>query len=123
MAELRILRLSGNPLEFLPENLPLHQLRHLSLAKIRIVGDDYLRVNVQMELWESWGLLLIWSPKKCSARMDEIIEVIPHKDPELQQRELEANAREEAREREWRQKTNDINSMLRKFSDPRPLIN
>ncbi|PWA51805.1 phospholipase,galactolipase [Artemisia annua] len=34
-----------------------------------------------------------------------------------------ANAREEAREREWRQKTNDINSMLRKFSDPRPLIN
>ncbi|PWA79856.1 Acyl transferase/acyl hydrolase/lysophospholipase [Artemisia annua] len=86
MAELRILRLSGNPLEFLPENLPLHQLRHLSLAKIRIVGDDYLRVNVQIELWESWGLLLIWSPKKCSARMDEIIEVImrPHKDPEVQ---------------------------------------
>ena len=51
MAELRILRLFGNPLEFLPENLPLHQLRHLSLAKIRIVGDDYLRsVNVQIEV-------------------------------------------------------------------------
>ncbi|PWA96759.1 phospholipase,galactolipase [Artemisia annua] len=50
MAELRILRLFGNPLEFLPEILPLHQLRHLSLANIRIVGDDYLRsVNVQIE--------------------------------------------------------------------------
>ena len=51
MAELRILRLFGNPLEFLPEILPLHQLRHLSLANIRIVGDDYLRsVNVQIEV-------------------------------------------------------------------------
>nr|GEW60807.1 phospholipase A I isoform X1 [Tanacetum cinerariifolium] len=50
MAELRIIRLFGNPLEFLPEILPLHQLRHLSLANIRIVGDDYLRsVNVQIE--------------------------------------------------------------------------
>ncbi|KAL4563085.1 hypothetical protein LXL04_027116 [Taraxacum kok-saghyz] len=50
MAELRILRLFGNPLEFLPDILPLHQLRHLSLANIRIVADDYLRsVNVQIE--------------------------------------------------------------------------
>ncbi|PWA37885.1 hypothetical protein CTI12_AA586060 [Artemisia annua] len=40
----------------------------------------------------------------------------------MQQQELEANAREETREREWRQKMNDINSMLRKFSDPHPLI-
>ena len=51
MAELRILRLFGNPLEFLPEILPLHQLRHLSLANIRIVADDHLRsVNVQIEV-------------------------------------------------------------------------
>lgn len=51
MAELRILRLFGNPLEFLPDILPLHQLRHLSLANIRIVADDYLRsVNVQIEV-------------------------------------------------------------------------
>ncbi|KAL8259333.1 hypothetical protein R6Q59_027286 [Mikania micrantha] len=51
MAELRVLRLFGNPLEFLPEILPLHQLRHLSLANIRIVADDYLRtVNVQIEM-------------------------------------------------------------------------
>lgn len=50
MAELRVLRLFGNPLEFLPEILPLHQLRHLTLANIRIVADDHLRsVTVQIE--------------------------------------------------------------------------
>ncbi|KAJ9566706.1 hypothetical protein OSB04_002672 [Centaurea solstitialis] len=54
MAELRVLRLFGNPLEFLPEILPLHQLRHLSLANIRIVADDHLRsVNVQIEIENS----------------------------------------------------------------------
>lgn len=51
MAELRVLRLFGNPLEFLPEILPLHKLHHLSLANIRIVADDNLRlVNVQIEV-------------------------------------------------------------------------
>lgn len=51
MAGLRILRLFGNPLEFLPEILPLHQLRHLSLVNIRIVSDENLRsVNVQIEV-------------------------------------------------------------------------
>ncbi|XP_060973260.1 phospholipase A I isoform X1 [Cannabis sativa] len=51
MAELRVLRLFGNPLEFLPEILPLHKLRHLSLANIRIVADDNLRsVNVHIEM-------------------------------------------------------------------------
>ncbi|KAL9236627.1 hypothetical protein vseg_011271 [Gypsophila vaccaria] len=50
MAELRVLRLFGNPLEFLPEILPLQKLRHLSLANIRIVADDNLRsVNVHIE--------------------------------------------------------------------------
>lgn len=50
MAELRVLRLFGNPLEFLPEILPLLKLRHLSLANIRIVADENLRsVNVQIE--------------------------------------------------------------------------
>ncbi|CAI9756592.1 unnamed protein product [Fraxinus pennsylvanica] len=52
MAELRVLRLFGNPLEFLPEILPLRQLRHLSLANIRIVADDNLRsvtVHIEME--------------------------------------------------------------------------
>lgn len=50
MAELRILRLFGNPLEFLPEILPLHKLRHFSLANIRIVADEHLRsVTVQIE--------------------------------------------------------------------------
>lgn len=39
MAELRILRLFGNPLEFLPEILPLSNLRNLSLANVRIEGD------------------------------------------------------------------------------------
>ncbi|KAL7615494.1 hypothetical protein Lser_V15G04567 [Lactuca serriola] len=54
MAELRVLRLFGNPLEFLPQILPLHQLRHLSLANIRIVADDHLRsVNVQIEMENS----------------------------------------------------------------------
>nr|GEW51888.1 hypothetical protein [Tanacetum cinerariifolium] len=38
----------------------------------------------------------------------------------MQQRELEANAREQAREREWQQRMNDINSVLRKFTDSRP---
>lgn len=51
MAELRVLRLFGNPLEFLPEILPLHKLRHLSLANIRIEADDNLRlVNVLIEV-------------------------------------------------------------------------
>ncbi|XAR53777.1 Phospholipase A(1) [Bertholletia excelsa] len=54
MPQLRILRLYGNPLEFLPEILPLHNLRHLSLANIRIVADENLRsVNVQMEMESS----------------------------------------------------------------------
>ena len=51
MAELQILRLFGNPLEFLPEILPLRKLRHLSLANIRIVADENLRsVTVQIEV-------------------------------------------------------------------------
>lgn len=51
MAELQVLRLFGNPLEFLPEILPLHKLRHLSLANIKIVADENLRsVNVQIEV-------------------------------------------------------------------------
>lgn len=51
MAELRVLRLFGNPLEFLPDILPLHKLRHLSLANIRIVSDENLRsVSVQIEV-------------------------------------------------------------------------
>ncbi|KAL8136805.1 hypothetical protein V2J09_002806 [Rumex salicifolius] len=50
MSELRILRLFGNPLEFLPEIVPLHKLRHLSLANIRIVADEHLRsVTVKIE--------------------------------------------------------------------------
>lgn len=50
VAELRVLRLFGNPLEFLPEILPLQKLRHLSLANVRIVADEYLKsVNVQIE--------------------------------------------------------------------------
>ncbi|KAI4298662.1 hypothetical protein L6164_032195 [Bauhinia variegata] len=54
MAEIRVLRLFGNPLEFLPEILPLHKLRHLSLANIRIVADDNLRsVIVQIEMENS----------------------------------------------------------------------
>ena len=52
MSELRILRLFGNPLEFIPDILPLQKLRHLSLANVRIVADDNLRsVNVQIEVW------------------------------------------------------------------------
>ncbi|XP_012444889.1 phospholipase A I isoform X3 [Gossypium raimondii] len=51
MAELQILRLFGNPLEFLPEILPLRKLRHLSLANIRIVADENLKsVTVQIEM-------------------------------------------------------------------------
>ncbi|GJT22178.1 uncharacterized protein Tco_0892115 [Tanacetum coccineum] len=38
----------------------------------------------------------------------------------MRQRKLEANAREQAREREWKQRMNDINSVLRKFTDSRP---
>ncbi|CAN6458076.1 unnamed protein product [Victoria cruziana] len=51
MSELRILRLFGNPLEFLPEILPLHKLRHLTLANIRIEADDDLKlVDVKTEM-------------------------------------------------------------------------
>ncbi|KAF5177670.1 Phospholipase a i [Thalictrum thalictroides] len=50
MAELRVLRLFGNPLEFLPEILPLIKLRHLSLANIKIEADENLKsVTVQIE--------------------------------------------------------------------------
>ncbi|KAK8947196.1 hypothetical protein KSP39_PZI006961 [Platanthera zijinensis] len=50
MPELRVLRLYGNPLEFLPEILPLHNLRHLSLANIRIEATENLKtVDVQIE--------------------------------------------------------------------------
>ncbi|XP_020257125.1 phospholipase A I [Asparagus officinalis] len=50
MSELRVLRLFGNPLEFLPEILPLHNLRHLSLANIRIEATENLKsVNVHIE--------------------------------------------------------------------------
>ncbi|PWA76120.1 hypothetical protein CTI12_AA238230 [Artemisia annua] len=38
----------------------------------------------------------------------------------MQQRELEENAREQAREREWQQRMNDINLVLKKFTDSRP---
>lgn len=51
MAELRVLRLFGNPLEFLPEILPLRNLRHLSLANIRIEATENLKsVNVHIEV-------------------------------------------------------------------------
>ncbi|CAA6658248.1 unnamed protein product [Spirodela intermedia] len=50
MAGLRVLRLFSNPLEFLPEILPLQSLRHLSLANIRIEATDNLKsVNVRIE--------------------------------------------------------------------------
>lgn len=50
MPKLRILRLFGNPLEFLPEILPLHNLRHLTLANIRIEAVESLKsVTVQIE--------------------------------------------------------------------------
>lgn len=51
MPELRVLRLYGNPLEFLPEILPLHNLRCLSLANIRIEArENFKMVNVQIEV-------------------------------------------------------------------------
>lgn len=51
MAGLRVLRLFSNPLEFLPEILPLQSLRHLSLANIRIEATDNLKsVNVKIEV-------------------------------------------------------------------------
>ncbi|KAL1538510.1 Phospholipase A I [Salvia divinorum] len=54
MSELRVLRLFGNPLEFLPDILPLNELRHLSLANIRIVADENLvSLDVQIEMENS----------------------------------------------------------------------
>uniref|UniRef100_A0ACD5U782 Uncharacterized protein n=1 Tax=Avena sativa TaxID=4498 RepID=A0ACD5U782_AVESA len=51
--KLRVLRLFGNPLEFLPEILPLHNLRHLTLANIRIDALESLKsVTVQIEVME-----------------------------------------------------------------------
>ena len=56
MAELRVLRLFGNPLEFLPEILPLHNLRHLSLANIRIEATENLKsVNVHIEVTDFYN--------------------------------------------------------------------
>lgn len=67
MAELRVLRLFGNPLEFLPEILPLHKLRHLSLANIRIEADELLRsVNVQIEVPHGAALLAAFKKKYCT---------------------------------------------------------
>lgn len=51
MPELCVLRLFGNPLEFLPEILPLHNLRHLSLANIRIEATENIKtINIQIEV-------------------------------------------------------------------------
>ncbi|KAJ7541796.1 hypothetical protein O6H91_10G077200 [Diphasiastrum complanatum] len=49
MLEVQVLRLFGNPLEFLPEILPCSKLRYLSLANVRIEGDQISDVNVQIE--------------------------------------------------------------------------
>ena len=52
MSKLRILRLFGNPLEFLPEIIPCTNLRHLSLANVRIEGDQTLStIKVDIEVW------------------------------------------------------------------------
>ncbi|KAG6554512.1 hypothetical protein Mapa_003891 [Marchantia paleacea] len=54
MSELQVLRLFGNPLEFLPEILPCTKLRHLSLANVRIEADESLMdINVEVEGVES----------------------------------------------------------------------
>ncbi|XP_051133924.1 phospholipase A I-like isoform X2 [Andrographis paniculata] len=54
MSELRVLRLFGNPLEFLPDIMPLRDLHHLSLPNIRIVASDNLgSVDVQIEMENS----------------------------------------------------------------------
>ena len=67
MAELRVLRLFGNPFEFLPEILPLHKLRHLSLANIRIVADELLRsVNVQIEVLDDATILAAFQQNFCT---------------------------------------------------------
>ncbi|KAE8670588.1 Phospholipase A I [Hibiscus syriacus] len=51
LVDLKILRLFGNPLEYLPDILPLGKLSHLSIANIRIVGDENLRsVTVKIEM-------------------------------------------------------------------------
>ena len=58
MAELRVLRLFGNPLEFLPEILPLQSLRRLSLANIRIEATDNLKsVTVEIEVAKTLDFL------------------------------------------------------------------
>ena len=40
LSKLESLQLYGNPLEFLPELSPCTNLRHLSLANVRIAADD-----------------------------------------------------------------------------------
>ncbi|RZC50554.1 hypothetical protein C5167_018993 [Papaver somniferum] len=50
MSELCTLKLFGNPIEFLPEILPLHKLRHLSFANIRIKGNDSSLKSVDVEI-------------------------------------------------------------------------
>eukprot|EP00897_Mesotaenium_endlicherianum_P003568 jgi/Mesen1/3239/ME000187S02402 len=49
LAQLRVLRLFGNPLEFFPEILPCTNLRHLTLANVRIESDaDLASVDVSV---------------------------------------------------------------------------
>ncbi|KAJ4813221.1 Patatin [Rhynchospora pubera] len=62
MSELRVLRLFGNPLEFLPEILPLKKLRHLSLANIRIEATENLK-SVSVEIEDSGSYFLGPKPK------------------------------------------------------------
>ncbi|XP_078180654.1 phospholipase A I-like protein isoform X2 [Carex rostrata] len=62
MSELRVLRLFGNPLEFLPEILPLKKLRHLSLANIRIEATENLK-TVSVEIEDSSSYFLGAKPK------------------------------------------------------------
>lgn len=76
-AQLRVLRLFGNPLEYFPEIIPCRSLRHLSLANVTIKSDPDLRsvdVSISMVhpaphiLCRGWQLCLVlvlehtWSP-------------------------------------------------------------
>lgn len=51
LSRLQSLQLFGNPLDFLPELSPCTDLRHLSLANVRISADAYF------SRWVGFGLI------------------------------------------------------------------
>ena len=65
LSRLQSLQLFGNPLDFLPELSPCTDLRHLSLANVRISADAYFSRWVGFGLYEHSASMLLKLRTSC----------------------------------------------------------